>query len=339
MKIFDPVTGLAKDTFGFGTYEAKGRQFPGLVRFGGDIIDLSETFRDTHEIMDDWDRNFARLVEINARPNLSHLHFDQIRALPPLAHPNILGGGSNYRQHVIEVMTHGPYSKLRRQEGESDEDAWNRNAAFVDHRAKHGMPAFWCGSHSSLCGAQDDIVLPAIGKNHDWELELVLVLGKGMRFASLDEARSMIAGYMMINDLGTLDQLQRSDIPWQFDMTIKSQPTFKVCGPFIVPAAFVERDSIQIKLEVNGVVKHDWPVRDMIFSPEKMVAYASERFRLTPGDIILTGSPPGNASISGDFLKNGDVVTSSLTGLGRQRNRCAAEQIEDGRIPVFGTYR
>ena len=338
MQDLDPATGLKAGTFGFGTYEHRGRRFPGLVQPDGALIDLSQRFRDTHEILDDWESNLQILMDVDAASRGSDLRFADVRALPPLAHPNILGGGSNYREHVIEMLTHGPYSKLRLQDGESLEAARARNAAFVDHRAQHGMPIFWSGMHSSLIGANDDIVLPPIGKNHDWELELVAVIGAPRRFASLEEAGAMIAGYMIINDLATLDQYQRPDVPWQYDMFIKNQPTFKVTGPFIVPSALVDRDAIRIELQVNGVVKHDWPVTDMIFSPEKMVAYASERARLMPGDMILTGSPPGNASLTGDFLKAGDLVTGSLTGLGRQRNLCIAETLEPGRTPVFGTY-
>jgi hypothetical protein len=57
-----------------------------------------------------------------------------------------------------------------------------------------------------------------------------------------------------------------------------------------------------------------------------------------PGDIIMTGSPPGNGSLKGDFLKDGDLVTGSVTGLGHQHNRCVAEVLEQGRKPLFGAY-
>lgn len=338
MKNYDAVTGLPEGAFGFGTFETGGRVFPGIVQYGGAFIDISDSFVDCHAILDDWERNFDRLVAIEAGATASDMIIDQVRPLPPLSHPCIHGGGSNYRQHVVEMLTHGPYSKRRQQPGETLQAAWDRNAAFVDHRAAHGMPIFWTGMHSSLCGANDDIVLPALGKNHDWEMELGVVIGSSRRFATFEEAESMIAGYVAVNDLGTLDQYQRPDMPWQFDMYIKNQPTFKVAGPFIVPAPFIDRDEIIIKLAVNGETKQDWPVTDQIFSCEKMVAYTSERTRLLPGDLILTGSPPGNASLNGDFLKDGDVVTASLTGLGRQHNRCIQEVLEPGRKPMFGFF-
>jgi 2,4-diketo-3-deoxy-L-fuconate hydrolase len=338
MMDIDAATGLRGDSFGFGTYDSGGRSFPGLVRPDGSVIDLSGRFHDTHEILDDWERNFEVLVKLDAHPSGPILQFSELRPLPPLAHPNILGGGANYRRHVVEMLTHGPYSKRRRQEGESLEDAWRRNMAFVDKRAEYGMPVVFACLHSALCGANDDIVLPPVGKNHDWEMELAVVISRGERFATIDEAKSMIAGYMMFNDLASLDQFQRPDMPWQFDMFIKNQPTFKVAGPFIVPAQFVRRDELVIKLEVNGIEKQHWPVTDMIFNCEKLIVYASERARLMPGDVILTGSPPGNASLTGDFLKDGDLVTGSVTGLGRQRNRCVLERVREGRNPVFGAF-
>jgi 2,4-diketo-3-deoxy-L-fuconate hydrolase len=340
MSDFDPVTGLAKGSFGFGTFEHQSRRFPGLVQYGGAVLDLSRKFHDTHEILDDWERNFDLLVDIDAKANGTVVRFDQVRALPPVAHPNIHGAGSNYKQHVVEMLTHGPYSKTRPQPGEAFEDAWKRNTEFVEHRAKYGMPVMFAICHSALCGATDDIIMPAVGKNNDWEMELALVVGSSRRFATPEEARTMIAGYMCINDLATHSEFNRPDVPWQFDMYVKNQPSFKVAGPFIVPAIFINpvRDNIVIKLEVNGESKQNWPVTDMIFSCEKLLVYVSERARLMPGDVIMTGSPPGNASLSGQFLKAGDIVTGSVTGLGRQHNICVDEVLEPGRKPFFGGF-
>lgn len=340
MAKFDPVTGLREGSFGFGVFEKDGRKFPGLVQYGGGIKSLSGMYHDTHELLEDWERAFDKLVDLDAQGHASDAHFSEIRPLSPVQHPNIHGGGSNFKKHVTEMLTYGPYSKRKAQPGETEQQAWDRNAAFVELRAKHGYPIIWTGMHSSLCGAHDDIILPLVGKNHDWEMELGVVIGKSRRYANLEEAAEMIAGYVAINDLCSLDQFARPDMPWGFDFYVKNQPTFKVCGPFIVPAVFVNptRGDIQIKLEVNGDPKQDWPVSDQIFNCEKMVAYASERTNLMAGDLILTGSPPGNGSLKGDFLKDGDLVTASLTGLGRQRNRCVQEILEPGRNPVYGTY-
>jgi 2-keto-4-pentenoate hydratase/2-oxohepta-3-ene-1,7-dioic acid hydratase in catechol pathway len=82
----------------------------------------------------------------------------------------------------------------------------------------------------------------------------------------------------------------------------------------------------------------DWPTTDMIFTPDKYLAYASERIRLVPGDLLITGSPPGNAaSHGGRWMRPGDVVESEITYLGRQTNNVVAEET-GGRTPHFGKF-
>ncbi|MGE0271496.1 MAG: fumarylacetoacetate hydrolase family protein [Alphaproteobacteria bacterium] len=333
----DPATGLREGTFGIGTFAASSRKFPGIVKPGGSIIDVSAHFADTHTIFENWDENFEALSKIALQTH-SEYSFGDVRVLPPLEHPNLLGAGANYRVHVAEILTHGIHNQHNRKPGESDAEFYQRNLEFVDRRGREGIPFLFTSLHSALAGAYDDIVLPPIGIQHDWELELGIVVGKTARFATLEQARSLIAGYVVVNDIGTLDQLFRTDMPWKIDFIPKDQPTFKVCGPFIVPARFVDLSEMRIQLSVNGEVKQDWPVDDMVFSIEKLLAYASERVRLMPGDILHCGSPPGNGSIHGQFLKSGDLVESAITYLGRQRNSCVVENVPATGM-VFGPNR
>lgn len=339
MTEFDPATGLARGSFGVGTYQLPGAApFPGLVLAGGAVIDLSSRYRDTHAILDDWEPALDWLADLAATRDDSDLRFADLECLPVLAHPNLLGAGSNYRQHVAEMMTHNKFNQEHRQPGESDAAFFARNLAEVDRRAREGMPFLWTGLHSSLSGANDDIVLPLIGENPDWELELGVVVAGTGRYFSPDEAESLIAGYVIVNDLGTVDEFRRVDIKFGYDWISKHQPSFKPFGPFLVPKQFVDRDRIRIRMKVNGETMQDWPVTDMIFSPEQMLSYASERVRLMPGDLLITGSPPGNAgSHGGRWLKPGDVVESELEFLGRQRNRVVAEET-GGRSTSFGPF-
>lgn len=337
MTDFHPATGLAVNSFGIGTYGVCGKpSFPGLVKPDGTVLDLSKFWYDTHAIFNDWDRNFDKLVDLNANDSCPEYEFKSVHAYSALAHPNMLFAGSNYRQHVAEMMTHNKFNQDQREEGESDESFFQRNLAVVDKRAKTGMPFLWTGLHSSLIGANDDIQLPLIGDHPDWELELGFVVGKTGRYIRPEEAGAHIAGYVMVNDFGTVDEFRRSDIRFQFDWISKHQPTFKALGPFIVPKQFVEFSKININLNLNGNPMQDWPVTDMIFTPEQILSYASERVNLVPGDLFATGSPPGNGAMHGNrWLRPGDVVESELTYLGRQSNNIVAEDV-GGRRPFWG---
>jgi 2-keto-4-pentenoate hydratase/2-oxohepta-3-ene-1,7-dioic acid hydratase in catechol pathway len=321
-----PATGLKRGTFGIARLRDGQRAFAALVQSDGQVIDLSDTFADTQQIFDDWERHFDQLLDIDAN-RTARYEFSSLHALAPLTRPNLLCAGSNYKSHVAQMMTKNRMYQHLRRPGESDADFYQRNLALMERRAKEGVPFLWTGLHSSLTGANDDVILPAIGEQPDWELELGVVVGRHQRFASPDEAQQLIAGYVMVNDLGTVDLARRNDVPFQFDWISKHQPTFKPCGPFIVPAAFVSMDEgLQIQLKVNGEVMQDWPANDMIFRPPQLLTYLSERIHLLPGDLVLTGSPPGNGAHHGRFLTAGDVIDSTITYLGRQRNFCRQEQ-------------
>jgi 2-keto-4-pentenoate hydratase/2-oxohepta-3-ene-1,7-dioic acid hydratase in catechol pathway len=338
MTEFHPVTGLASGSFGIGTFRnQEASDFPALVLPDGVTFDLSHWYRDTHALLDDWDRALERLNDLAHRRDRKELRFETLQARPVLAHPNVLGAGANYRQHVAEMMTHNKFNQHNRKPGESDEQFFARNLAEVDRRAREGMPFFWIGLHSSLVGANDDVVLPLIGEQPDWELELGVIVRASGRYLRPDEAGSLIAGYVIVNDLGMVDEFRRADVRWGFDWVSKSQPSFKPLGPFIVPKEFVDRSKVRIQLQVNGQTMQDWPVTDMIFSPEQILSYATERIRLLPGDLLLTGSPPGNGAMMGRFLKPGDTVESRLTYLGHQKNRVIAED-SSGRKPTYGRF-
>jgi 2,4-diketo-3-deoxy-L-fuconate hydrolase len=339
MTDFHPATGLAIGSFGIGTFRGKNTgAFPGLVLPDGGVLNLSDTWPDTHAIFDDWDRSFDTLVDLAEKDNGSDIRFEDLIPLPCVSHPNMLFAGSNYRQHVAEMMTHNKFNQHMRKPGESDESFFQRNLEEVDRRAREGMPFFWTGLHSSLAGANDDITLPLIGEHPDWELELGVIVGKSERYLKPEEAGALIAGYVMINDLGTVDEARRSDVRFEFDWISKHQPNFKLLGPFIVPKQFVEFEKINIELRLNDQVMQDWPVTDMIFPPEQMLSYASERIRLMPGDLLSTGSPPGNGASHGNrWLRPGDVVTSELTYLGRQKNNVVAEETH-GRTYTWGPF-
>ncbi|MEP4892287.1 MAG: fumarylacetoacetate hydrolase family protein [Aliiglaciecola sp.] len=336
----NPATGLVEGTFGIGTYQVEGEAaFPGLVLPNGDVLDLSDKYVDTHAIFDDWDNALVCLKEVAAKKVGPVLSLNELIILPVLSHPNMICAASNYRQHVAEMMTFNKFNQDKRLPGEDDEAFFKRNYAEVDRRGREGTPFFFVGMHSALCGANDDVPLPLIGQQPDWELELGVIVGKGERYVRPENAEDMIAAYVMVNDIGTVDEFKRADIKFNFDWISKFQPNFKPFGPFAVPKEFVDRTKMQIRLNVNGEKRQDWPAEDMIFSPGKVLSHASERVKLMPGDLMIMGSPPGNAAMLGGlWLKEGDVMEAEITYLGRQRNNIVKEETH-GRTPTYGAFK
>jgi 2-keto-4-pentenoate hydratase/2-oxohepta-3-ene-1,7-dioic acid hydratase in catechol pathway len=173
----NPVTGLREGSFGVGTFADGSRTFPALVKSDGSTIDLSRSFRDTHELFGDWERNFDRLVDTASKQS-GEFQYETLRPLAPLAHPNLLCAGANYKQHVAEMLTKNKFNQHNRLPNESDEAFFKRNYAMMEQRARDGTPFLWTALHSSLVGANDDIVLPVLGEEPDWELAIELFDGR-----------------------------------------------------------------------------------------------------------------------------------------------------------------
>jgi 2-keto-4-pentenoate hydratase/2-oxohepta-3-ene-1,7-dioic acid hydratase in catechol pathway len=319
------ATGLPEDGFGFGRFEHDGRSFVAVCLPDGSLVEAS--FRDTDEVFADWDAAHRTLTHLAERANGTGLTYDDVRPLPPVTRPNLHCAGANFRKHVIEMMYK---AGAGRREGESDEERRDRAAEMMAKR-EETEPFMFQGNWSALCGARDEVTLHPLGVRHDWELELAAVIGRSERHVSTKNGHELIAGYTIVNDMGTMDLAVRSGTgPMSIDFTDKFQPTFKPAGPFIVPKEFVDLDTLTITLKVNGNVMQYEGLDDMVFPMSYLVGYASSRFRLVPGDLVLSGSPAGNAAIHGGaWLKAGDVMEAELTYLGRQRNHCVDEQLTD----------
>jgi 2-keto-4-pentenoate hydratase/2-oxohepta-3-ene-1,7-dioic acid hydratase in catechol pathway len=106
----------------------------------------------------------------------------------------------------------------------------------------------------------------------------------------------------------------------------KNSPTFLPTGPLFVPAAHAgDPMDLQIVLKVNGRTMQDESTADMVFDIPALIEWVSNVAELRAGDLLLTGSPAGNGASHGVFLKPGDVMEGTITGLGEQRNLCVAE--------------
>jgi 2,4-didehydro-3-deoxy-L-rhamnonate hydrolase len=308
--------------FRLGTFAADGDVFPGLVVDEG-VADLRPPLGDRTTVLSllqDWDASFDRLRELAAgRPETTAL--EGLAVLPPVHPPGAyLCCSGNYRRHVLQMMV------AAREPGTPEAEALELARRSIDERAASGIPHTFIGLPNAVCGAYDDVVLPAQGEQHDWELELAVVIGRPARAVAKEDAMRHVAGYTVANDISARDRMYRKDIVFTDFLATKFRPTFKPTGPYITPAQFVpDPHDLRIRLTLNGETMQDESTSDMIFRIERVIEYVSGMTDLNPGDMILTGSPAGNAAHHGNrFLRAGDVIEGEIAGLGVQRNRCVA---------------
>jgi 2-keto-4-pentenoate hydratase/2-oxohepta-3-ene-1,7-dioic acid hydratase in catechol pathway len=164
----------------------------------------------------------------------------------------------------------------------------------------------------------EPVTLPPWHRCYDYEAELVIVMGKELwNAASPEEARAAIRGYTCGNDLSARDCQFRTS-QW---LTGKSMPGFAPIGPRIVPAGEFDPDKPhRIRCLVNGEVRQEDDVTNMLFSCAEIVRYCSSFFRLEPDDLIFTGTPAGvilgKPKGTRVWLKPGDTVTVEIEGIG-----------------------
>ncbi|MFJ4787275.1 fumarylacetoacetate hydrolase family protein [Streptomyces sp. NPDC088794] len=308
--------------FALGTFADQladqGDGFPGLVT-GSRVRDLSDHVPSVRALVEDWDDWLPRLHELAQAAAGTWHELADLHVLAPVEPGQILQSGANYRKHVVDLVA----AEKESVHGATPEEARADAERMMDERIRSGVPYVFLGSPRAISGPYDDIVLPAFGEQHDWELELALVIGKSGKNIPAAEALEYVAGYTISNDLTTRDRLYRPDLKaigtdW---FTAKNADTFLPTGPFLVPAAFVgDPNDLRITLRHNGVVRQDESTKDMIFDIPRLIAYVSTTTTLRPGDLLLTGSPAGNGAHWGVFLKPGDVLDAEITGLGSQRN-------------------
>ncbi len=197
---------------------------------------------------------------------------------------------------------------------------------YIDHARESAMdvpaePILFMKAPTTIVGPDDPIEMPRGGTKLDWEVELAVVIGRRTLYLeSADDARECIAGVAIAHDVSERAfQLERGG---QWDKG-KSCPTFNPIGPFLdVSDGAVEADRT-LTLSVNGTEKQRAATADMIRSPLYLVWYISQFMALEPGDVINTGTPSGVALGEAEprWLREGDVVELSITGLGTQRQR------------------
>jgi 2,4-diketo-3-deoxy-L-fuconate hydrolase len=312
--------------FALGTFDAGSGDFPGQV-VANAVYDVRDylPYASTGEILAHWETAFPALAAAANHPTTSALSSHSVIVRPPVQPPGqLFAAGANYRQHIIEMaIVHGLGLP-----GATPQERAAQAAADIDERRDNGEPYVWTGAPSAISGAYDDVILPSGWDDHDWELELGVVIGKRARNVPAERAMEHVAGYTICNDLTTRSLVPRTDIPMMGTdwLRAKNFPTFFPTGPWLVPAAFVADPlKLGIRLRLNGETMQESNTGDMVFGPAELIAYLSRFVELRPGDMIITGSPPGNGSHHGRYLRPGDVLEGEIDGLGVQRNRCLAE--------------
>lgn len=186
---------------------------------------------------------------------------------------------------------------------------------YRDHAAELGNevpaePMMFLKPNTSVIGPGDAIVRPTQSERTDYEGELAAVIGRVAKNVSVEDALDYVFGYTIGNDVTARD-LQKTDGQWA---RAKGFDTFCPLGPAI-ETEFTPSGDVRIVTRVNGEVRQDGALGEMVHSVAEFISYASHAFTLLPGDVILAGTPAG----VGPFVA-GDIVEVEITGLGVLRN-------------------
>lgn len=213
---------------------------------------------------------------------------EQVRLLPACAPSKIVCVGRNYAEHAKELGNAVPTEPLIFLKPPSSLNA-------------HGAP----------------VVFPAISQHLSYEGEVGVVIGRRARHIQAAQALDYVAGYTIVNDVTARD-LQKKDGQWTRG---KGFDTFCPVGPWWVPKEEVEFDALRVITRVNGEVRQDAPVTDMIFNVGVILQFVSEFMTLEPGDLIATGTPPGVGAMG-----VGDTVSVEIPGIGVLENPVVAQR-------------
>ena len=240
-------------------------------------------------------------LKLISKKHDAHYSISDIKLDAPIKNPQkFLAMGLNYQNHIEEVRKRGV--------AVSDYQLWfNKQVNCIN-------------------GPYDDIELPIVSNQLDYEVELAMVIGKKCKHINIDEAKNSIAGFMICNDVSVRD--------WQFrtqTLTLgKSFDTHGPIGPFIVtPDEIEDPHSLNLECKVNGELRQSANTNDLLYSCYDQIVYLSKALTLMPGDIITTGTPSG-VGVAMDpqqFLKSGDIVRCSIEKIGYIENKIVKEQI------------
>ena len=236
----------------------------------------------------------ARQVEQNATASLP---LAEVTLLAPIPNPSkVVAIGLNYMDHCREQNIEPPEAPII-------------FAKFPSAVVGPGAAIRWD---------------PALTRKVDYEVELAVVMGRTARRVSAADALDYVAGYTICNDVSARD-LQFGDRQW---VRGKSLDTFCPLGPWLVTRDEIpDPHDLSIRCTLNGQVMQDSTTAEMIFGVPQLIEFISRAFSLLPGDVIATGTPDGVGVFRSPqvFMKNGDVVTLEVEGLGQLTNHYIEE--------------
>ena len=195
---------------------------------------------------------------------------------------------------------------------------------YADHAAESNLPVpsepmMFMKALSALTGPNDEVMLPRGSTHADWEVELAVVIGKTARYVAKEDALSHVAGFTIANDVSERFNQKQRGTQWSKG---KGHDSFCPVGPWLVtPDEIADPQALDMFLDVNGARMQTGNTRTMIFDVAELIAYVSEYITLYPGDLMITGTPPGvgeGKKPQSIYLKGGDTMTLGIAGLGEQ---------------------
>ncbi len=202
---------------------------------------------------------------------------------------------------------------------------------YTDHAEEMGMalpehPILFLKATSSICGPDDDVILPRGSVATDWEVELGVVIGTKAKYVTEAEALDHVAGYCVINDVSERDFQTKLTGQWTKG---KSCDTFGPVGPWLVTKDEVpDPQNLWLTCDVNGTRRQTGNTSRMVFTVAEIISHLSQLMTLHPGDVIATGTPPGvgmGAKPEPVFLRAGDMMRLEIEGLGVQTQKVRAD--------------
>jgi len=199
---------------------------------------------------------------------------------------------------------------------------------YFDHAEEMGLPIpqnpILFMKACAVTGANDPIVIPKDSQKTDWEVELGVLVGSTAQHVSEDAALDHVAGYFVANDVS--ERAFQMELGGQW-VKGKSADSFAPVGPFLVTKDEVaDPQKLAMSLAVNGEIMQSGSTETMIFGVREIISHLSRFLTLLPGDLILTGTPPGVASgmKTPRYLRAGDEVTAEIAGLGQMHQKVVA---------------